>query len=68
MDGFGQGSPRVTCPLLVERDGGVKLILTTAVEGMPADQRRRCPNAGDLFIADTALPRVPPADVLRLSR
>jgi len=60
------GSPRVTCPLLVERDGGVKLILTTAVEGMPSDQRRQCPHAGDLFIADTALPRLPASDALRL--
>ena len=42
------GSPRVTCPLLVRG----KLILTTAVEGMPADQRSACPHAGSLFIAD----------------
>ena len=60
------GSPRVTCPLLVERDGGVKLILMTAVEGMPADQRRQCPHAGDLFLAATTLPRLPTADALRL--
>jgi sugar lactone lactonase YvrE len=60
------GSPRVTCPLLVERDGGVKLVLTTAVEGMPDGQRSRCPNAGDFFIAHTGLMRVPPVEVLRL--
>lgn len=62
------GSPRVTCPLLVERDGGVKLILTTAVEGMAADQRRQCPHAGDLFLADTALPQLPAVEALRLDR
>jgi sugar lactone lactonase YvrE len=60
------GSPQVTCPLLVERDGGVKLILTTAVEGMPAELRRQCPHAGDLFLAATTLPRLPTADLLRL--
>ncbi|HEY1377703.1 MAG TPA: SMP-30/gluconolactonase/LRE family protein [Gemmataceae bacterium] len=60
------GSPRVTCPLLVERDGGVKLVLTTAVEGMPPDQRRLCPHAGDLFIADTGLRVVPEPARVRL--
>lgn len=60
------GSPRVTCPLLVSRPDGVKLILTTAVEGMPADQRAGCPNAGCLFFADTPLPAVPAADVIVL--
>jgi sugar lactone lactonase YvrE len=60
------GSPRVTCPLLVERDGGVKLILTTAVEGMPAEQRRESPHAGDLFIAETMMKAVPAADVVRI--
>jgi sugar lactone lactonase YvrE len=59
------GSPRVTCPLLLERDGRVDLVLTTAVEGMPEDQRARCPNAGNLFIAETGL-KAPSADVLRL--
>jgi sugar lactone lactonase YvrE len=61
------GSPRVTCPLLVERDGGVKLVLTTAVEGMPNDQRRESPHAGDLFMADTRIKAIPAADGLRLS-
>jgi sugar lactone lactonase YvrE len=49
------GSPRVTCPLLVERDGQVRLVLTTATEGMPDRDRRRCPAAGDLFWAETKL-------------
>lgn len=60
------GSPRVTCPLLVPRPDGVKLILTTADEGMPAEIRAGCPNAGCLFIADTDLADVPPAEVVRL--
>jgi len=61
------GSPRVTCPLLVERDGGVKLILTTAVEGMPDDQRRDSQYAGDLFIAETTFARAPAAAFLKAS-
>jgi sugar lactone lactonase YvrE len=60
------GSPRVTCPLLVARPDGVKLILTTATEGMPADQRARCPNAGALFVADTRLETCPGPELVRL--
>lgn len=60
------GSPRVTCPALVQRPDGVKLILTTATEGMPADQRRMCPEAGNLFIADTDFKTCPPVEVVRL--
>jgi sugar lactone lactonase YvrE len=60
------GSPRVTCPLLVDKDGGVQLVLTTAVEGMPAEQRRDCPHAGELFIADTALATTPVPQVVQL--
>jgi sugar lactone lactonase YvrE len=59
-------SPRVTCPLLIERDGRVRLILTTASEGMPEEQRRDCPHAGDLFIAETALAIAPPSEVIVL--
>ena len=61
------GSPRVTCPLLVTRPDGVKLILTTATEGMPADQRGACPDAGNLFIADTSLTSIPAPELVRLS-
>ena len=59
------GSPRVTCPLLVKRQEGVKLLLTTATEGMPAEMRAKCPTAGCLFIADTQLADCPPPGVLR---
>ena len=60
------GSPRVTCPLLFEDAGKVKLLLTTADEGMTPDLRARCPNAGCLFVGDTALSAVPPAEVVRV--
>ena len=60
------GSPRVTCPLLVQRPDGVKLILTTATEGMPAEMRLRCPNAGCLFIADTEFATCPAPELVRL--
>ncbi len=61
------GSPRVTCPLLVKRPDGVKLILTTATEGMPADLRSKCPNAGCLFIADTQLASCPEPELVRMA-
>jgi len=60
------GSPRVTCPLLVEREGRTRLVLTTATEGMPADQRAECPNAGDLFWAQTSLAAAPASETVRL--
>jgi sugar lactone lactonase YvrE len=59
-------SPRVTCPCLVQRADGVKLVLTTATEGMPADQRALCPDAGSLFVADTRFARVPPLAAVQL--
>lgn len=53
------GAPRVTCPEFVKLDGKVKLILTTAVEGMPATIRRGAPGSGWLYIADTPFEGVP---------
>jgi sugar lactone lactonase YvrE len=47
------GSPRVTCPELVEMDGKVKIVFTTAVEGMPAAIRAMAPGAGAIYLADT---------------
>jgi ribonuclease III len=47
------GSPRVTCPQLVERDGRIWLVLTTAVEHMSGEQQERHPAAGSLFIGAT---------------
>jgi sugar lactone lactonase YvrE len=60
------GSPRVTCPLLVSMNGQVKLILTTADEAMPPEIRSASPNAGCLFIAETTIPRLPPAAICSL--
>jgi sugar lactone lactonase YvrE len=60
------GSPRVTCPLLVQQPDGVKLILTTATEGMPADLRAKCPTAGCLFIADTQFATCHEPELVRL--
>jgi sugar lactone lactonase YvrE len=57
-------SPRVTCPLLLRRPDGVKLLLTTAVEGMPDDQRVFCPDAGCLFVAAAAGCDPPPAPLV----
>ena len=47
------GAPQVTCPQLVEHNGGVKLILTTAVEHMTAERQANYPDLGSLFVADT---------------
>ncbi|HEX3152272.1 MAG TPA: SMP-30/gluconolactonase/LRE family protein [Gemmataceae bacterium] len=60
------GSSRVTCPLLIENEGKIRLVLTTAIEGMPAEQRALCPNAGNLFWAETALTALPPSGMVRL--
>ena len=53
------GSPRVTCPLLIEREGKVQVIFTTATEGMSRELRELCPDAGNLFIAETNLKSIP---------
>lgn len=46
------GSPRVTCPQLIEVDGTTKLFLTTAVEHMTDEEKAKHPNAGCLYLAD----------------
>lgn len=48
------GSPQVTCPQLLCHQGRVYLLLTTAVEHMPAERRPDAPFAGCLFLAPTA--------------
>lgn len=60
------GSPRVTCPLLMNRNGSVQLVLTTAMEGMATELRLRCPEAGSLFQAETNLSTCPPREVICL--
>lgn len=53
------GAPRVTCPEFVELDGEVKIVFTTAVEGMPDAMRPSAPGSGNLFIADTPFLTMP---------
>lgn len=47
------GSPQNTCPQLVLHEGNVKLIITTAIEHMPAERRDASPEAGNLFWGET---------------
>ena len=53
------GAPRVTCPEFVFLEGEVKIIFTTAVEGMPAATQRLAPASGALFIANTPFQNTP---------
>lgn len=53
------GSPRVTCPEFVEIGGKVKIVFTTAVEGMPPEFRAMAPGAGSMYVADTPFDRMP---------
>ncbi|MDA0283428.1 MAG: SMP-30/gluconolactonase/LRE family protein [Planctomycetota bacterium] len=52
-------SPRVTCPQLVERNGRIQLVLTTADEGMTPQQQAQHTNAGSLFIGETDFTSLP---------
>jgi sugar lactone lactonase YvrE len=61
-----EGSPQVTCPQLVEIDGRIKLVLTTAVEHMPAARQKKATHAGCLFIGDTPFDRLNKAAVYEL--
>jgi sugar lactone lactonase YvrE len=49
------GSPQNTCPALVRVSGDLKLLITTAVENMTAEDQQKCPNAGRLFLADVGI-------------
>ncbi|MEM9587343.1 MAG: SMP-30/gluconolactonase/LRE family protein [Planctomycetota bacterium] len=46
------GSPQNTCPAIIRADGGLKLVITTAVENMDTEAQAACPGAGRLFVAD----------------
>ncbi|MCA9060487.1 MAG: SMP-30/gluconolactonase/LRE family protein [Planctomycetaceae bacterium] len=48
------GSPRVTCPQLVQIGNAVQLVLTTAVEHMPVEQQLQHSAAGSLFVGATS--------------
>ena len=58
------GSPRVTCPELIQWNGKVMIVFTTAVEGMPNETRAMAPGAGCMYIAETAFSAVPVAPPL----
>ena len=47
------GAAQVTCPQLLTTDAGVELVLTTAVEHLPAERHSNQPNAGCLFAGKT---------------
>lgn len=47
------GSPQNTCPQWVSHNGKAVLVLTTAVEHMPASRRADSPQAGSLFVIET---------------
>ena len=51
---------------VVKRRMWMKLILTTATEGMPAEMKATCPEAGNLFIAETSLTDCPAPELVRL--
>lgn len=47
------GSPQNTCPNLINCDGRIVLVITTASEHMDTEALQRCPAAGCLFIGET---------------
>jgi sugar lactone lactonase YvrE len=60
------GSPQATCPQLIMWEGGVWLIITTAVEFMPKDRRSESPLAGGIFMGKTDFLEATPAPKYRL--
>ena len=61
------GSPRVTCPEFININGEVKILFTTAIEGMADEAMAKAPNAGAMFIADTPFTTMPtPPPLLHL--
>lgn len=49
-------SPQATCPQLIQWNGRLWMIITTAVEYMPRERQNDSKNAGGLFIVDLDLP------------
>lgn len=45
-------APQNTCPLLLKTSSGFKLVITTAIEHMPAERQKKAVKSGCLFIAD----------------
>jgi len=61
-------APQVTCPLLIEHNEKVKLVLTTAVERMPPEKFERHPNSGCIFVGDTQFHSVPDPNAASIVR
>jgi len=53
------GSPQVTCPLLLEYQGEVQLVATTAAENMSAERLSLYPRSGCFYAAPTMFKAVP---------
>ena len=54
------GTPQVTCPLLMEYQGQVQLLATTAAENMSEQRLASYPRSGCLYIAPTPFDKVRP--------
>jgi sugar lactone lactonase YvrE len=59
-------SPQNTCPLLIERDGKIQLVITTAVEHMTVERQAESTNAGALFIVETPFDVAPATTLVPL--
>ena len=55
-----EGAPRVTCPEIARINGKVRLVATTATEGMPPEIRKQAPCSGVMFIGETPWDEEPP--------
>ncbi len=45
-------APQNTCPLILQTSSGLKLVITTAIEHMPAERQQKASKSGCLFVAD----------------
>ena len=52
-----KNAPQATCPQLIEFDGKVHLVMTTAVEHMSVERQAESNQSGSLFIAKTEFDR-----------
>lgn len=56
------GAPQNTCPALVRHDGSLRLIITTAVENLSAENLAKVPASGQIFVGETDVPGFAIAD------
>ncbi len=48
-------APQNTCPALIaQKDGSIKLLITTAIEHMPAERQPKAAQSGCLFLGETS--------------